>query len=66
MLPTFYLKNDIIHLFKPKNLKGKPSSICGDKTELYIMDEFFDGDINTPEDWCIALDKFKRLKNSKT
>lgn len=62
LLPTFYLKNDIIHLFKPSNLEKIPSSLYGDRTELYIMDEFFTADINTAEDWQITLDKFKRLR----
>jgi len=61
-LPICYSRNDIIYVLKPKNLYEKPSNLYGDKIELYVMDEFFNGDINTPEDWDIALDKFKRLK----
>jgi len=63
LLPVFYFKNDIIHLFKPSNLQKTPPSLCGDKTELYIMDDSFTGDINTMEEWYVTLDKFKRLKN---
>lgn len=62
LLPACYSRNDIIYVLKLKNLYEKPFNLYGDKIELYIMDEFFNADINTPEDWHIALDKFKRLK----
>jgi len=61
-LPTCYSRNDIAYVFKPKNLYETPSNLYGDKVELLEMDEFFDGDINTQEDWYMASDKFKRLK----
>ena len=62
LLPTSYSRNDIIYVLKAKNLYESPSNLYGNKIELYIMDEVFNGDINTPEDWYIALDKFKRLR----
>lgn len=65
-LPTCYSRNDIAYILKPSNLRQNPSNLYGDKVELLVMDEFFDGDINTPEDWHIAHDKFKRLQGEKT
>ncbi|MFA5853707.1 MAG: acylneuraminate cytidylyltransferase family protein [Patescibacteria group bacterium] len=59
-LPPCYSRNDIAYILKPSNLYEEPSNLYGDKVELFVMDEFFDGDINTPEDLHIALDKFRR------
>lgn len=61
-LPICYSRNDIIYILKPSNLYQKPSSLYGDKVELYVMDNFFDADINTPTDWLITEIKFKKLK----
>jgi len=62
LLPTCYSRNDVIYVLKPENLYQKTPNLYGNKIELYVMDELFNGDINTLEDWCIALDKFKRLR----
>lgn len=64
-LPPCYSRNDIAYVLKPSNLYETPSNLYGDKVELFVMDEFFDGDINTPEDWHIAHDKFRRLSASR-
>ena len=61
-LPICYSRNDIAYILKPRNLYQKPTNLYGDRVELFVMDEFFNGDINTQEDWNIALDKFRRLK----
>ncbi len=61
-LPKCYSRNDIIYVLKPGNLYERKPNLYGNKIELYIMDEFFYCDINTKEDWCIALDKFRRMK----
>lgn len=62
-LPVCYARNDIAYVIKPENLYEEPSNLYGDQVELFEMDDFFDGDINTPEDWHIAYDKFRRLHN---
>lgn len=61
-LPPCYSRNDIAFILKPSNLHQNPSNLYGDKVELFVMDESFDGDINTPEDWHVAYDKFRRLR----
>lgn len=59
-LPPCYSRNDIVYVLNPKNLYEDPSNLYGDNVELYLMDDVFDADINSEEDWHIALDKFKR------
>lgn len=61
-LPPTYLRNDIAYILKPSNLYQDPPNLYGDKVELFVMDESFDGDINTPEDLAVTHDKFKRLR----
>jgi len=61
-LPPTYSRNDIAYILKPSNLYETPSNLYGDKVELLVMDESFDGDINTPEDWYVTYDKFRRLR----
>lgn len=60
-LPEYYFRNDIAYVFKPLNLYQTPPNLYGDKVDLYVMDEIFDTDINTPEDWHITEDKLRRL-----
>ncbi|MFA6408171.1 MAG: acylneuraminate cytidylyltransferase family protein [Candidatus Paceibacterota bacterium] len=63
-LPVSYFRNDIAYVLKPSNLYQTPCNLYGDKVDLYKMDEIFDGDINTQEDWNIAEDKLRRLRSS--
>ena len=59
-LPTCYKRNDIIYILKPDNLyRGKPT-LYGNKVELYIMDEYFDVDINTEYDWLLCEFKLRQ------
>lgn len=60
-LPEYYFRNDIAYIFKPSSLYQSPPNHYGDKVDLYVMDEIFDTDINTPEDWHITEDKLRRL-----
>lgn len=64
-LPKCYSRNDVIYLLKPKNLKEKKPNLYGKKVELYEMDQFYDVDINTEEDWFLCQQKFKRLRELK-
>ncbi len=59
-LPICYSRNDIVYVINPKNLYENPPNLYGDKIELMIMDDLYDGDINSEEDWHIAHDKFRR------
>ena len=63
-LPPCYSRNDIAFIIKPSNLSQDPPNLYGDKVELLVMDETFEGDINTPEDMAVAYDKFRRLRLS--
>jgi CMP-N-acetylneuraminic acid synthetase len=64
-LPKCYIRNDIIYLLKPKNIFSKIPNLYGGKTELFIVDEYYDADINTEHDWLIAVHKFRNLKKYK-
>lgn len=59
-LPKFYTKNDIVFVLRPENLYETPSSFFGSKQKLYIMDDFFDADINTLLEWTEMEKKLKR------
>ena len=65
-LPECYLRNDIAYVFKPSNLYQTPSNLYGDTVDLYVMDEIYDTDINTQEDWHITEDKLRRLSGAVT
>jgi len=64
-LSECYFRNDVAYIFKPASLYQTPPNHYGDKVDLYVMDEIFDTDINTPEDWHIAEDKLRRLLGTK-
>ncbi|MBI2446476.1 MAG: acylneuraminate cytidylyltransferase family protein [Parcubacteria group bacterium] len=58
-----YGRNDLVYVFKPKNLFEKNSNLYGDKVELYITNPLYEADINTPEEWLMTEVKFKMLKS---
>lgn len=60
-LPPCFIRNDICFVIRPDNLRKNPPVLWGDKVDLYVMDEIFDTDINTAEDWNVTEDKFKRF-----
>ena len=60
-LPTCYFRNDVVYVMKTSNFYQTPCNLYGDKVDLYKMEEIFDTDINTPEDWNVTEDKFKRF-----
>lgn len=63
-LPLCYFRNDIVYVLKTTNLYQSPCNLYGDKVDLYKMDEIFDTDINTIEDWSVTEDKLRRLQLS--
>lgn len=65
-LPACYSRNDVIYLLKPKNLSGKKPNLYGDKVELYVMADFYNADINTPEDLFICRQKMKLLEKLRS
>lgn len=60
-LSKCFFRNDIAYVFKTSSLYQTPPNHYGDKVDLYVMDEIYDTDINTPEDWHITEDKLCRL-----
>lgn len=64
-LSLCYFRNDIVYVLRPSNLYQSPCNLYGDKINLYKMEEIFDSDINTPEDWSITEDKLRRLLATK-
>lgn len=65
LLSKYYTKNDIVFVINAKNLHGKNPNLWGEKQELYIMSDFYDADINMPEEWVLMENKFRRLKKDK-
>jgi len=65
-LSPCYFRNDIVYVLKPSNLYQSPCNLYGDKVDLYKMEDIFDGDINTAEDWSITEDKLRRLRSSSS
>lgn len=63
-LPPCYIRNDIGFVLRPDNLRQNPAVLWGDKVDLYAMDEIFDTDINTQEDWNVTEDKLRRLRGA--
>lgn len=59
-LPPCYSRNDVVYIINPANLYETPANLYGNKVELYVMDDVYDADINSEEDWHIAYDKFRR------
>lgn len=60
-LPECYFRNDVVYVMKTSNFYQTPCNLYGDKVDLYKMEEIFDTDINTAEDWSVTEDKFKRF-----
>ena len=58
-----YARNDLIYVFKPKNLFEKNSNLYGKKVELYITSPLYEADINTYDEWLMTEMKFKKLKS---
>lgn len=63
-LPPTYSRNDILYLLRPKNVYERKPNLYGKKVELYVMDDLFYSDINTPEDWLVTENKLRRLLKS--
>lgn len=64
-LPTCYIRNDLIYLLKPENLREKKPNLYGNNVELYVTENLYDADINTEDDWLDAELRFKRILRNK-
>lgn len=60
-LPICYFRNDVAYIMKPSNFYQTPCNLYGNTVDLYAMEEIFDADINTQEDWHVTEDKLRRL-----
>jgi len=65
LLPVCYSRNDVAYIFKPKNLYEGIPNLYGDKIELYVMNSFYNIDINTLEDWNYCEEKLRRYQKLK-
>jgi CMP-N-acetylneuraminic acid synthetase len=61
LLPKVYAKNGAFYLFKTDCLFRNPPSLFGDRAKLYIMSSEYNIDIDTPEDWPLAEERFKLI-----
>lgn len=64
-VPKSYFINSAIYAFKTSNLFDGHSSLWGDNTYGYVMDNKYALDIDTPEDWETAEIKMKKLLEEK-
>lgn len=60
-----YARNDLVYVFKPKNLFEKNSNLYGDKVELHVTSPLYEADINTYDEWLMTETKFKMLRSMK-
>ena len=56
-----FAKNDLVFVIRPANLAADPPSVFGARVEMLVVDRIYDGDINTQEDWDLALLTFSYL-----
>jgi CMP-N,N'-diacetyllegionaminic acid synthase len=58
---TCFAKNDLVFVIRPANVLADPPSVFGTRVEMLVVDRIYDGDINTPQDWELALLTFSYL-----
>ena len=63
-LPPAYIRNDVVYVLRPANIFANPSTLYGNRVELYRMEARFDVDINTEEDWETTLRQFLRHRDA--
>lgn len=61
-----YARNDIIYVLKPKNLYESKPNLYGEKVKLYETESFYEGDLNTSNEWIIAENLYRFIKNNIT
>lgn len=59
-----YARNDLAYIFKPQNFMDGLCSLygTGDKVKLFETPAYFDGDINTEDEWKITENLFNYLR----
>lgn len=63
LLPKYYFMNNIVFVMRAKNFLGKNPNLFGKTQTIYKMSDFYDADINTPNEWLMTEMKFKMLKS---
>lgn len=63
-LPMCYVCHGTCIVLKPDNLRSNPPVLWGTTMNFYEMEEIFDADINTQEDWNVTEDKLRRLHST--
>lgn len=63
LLPKYYFMNNIVFVMRAKNFLGKNPNLFGKTQAIYKMSDFYDADINTPNEWRMTEMKFKMLKS---
>lgn len=62
-LPETFIRNSAFYIFKPSLLFEKEPSFYGDDVRGYVMDDKYNIDIDTPEDWEEAEKKLGKIIN---
>ncbi len=65
-LPQTYIRNGYFWIFKPALLSESDPSFYGTDARGYLMDKDYDIDIDVPEDWERAEQKFQGLQRHGT
>lgn len=60
-LPKTYYRNSAIYIFKPEVLFAPEPSLYGEDVRGYVTDTKYAFDIDVPEDWEYAENKFKKI-----
>ena len=60
-LPSSYIRNSAFYIFKTKLLFEDDPSFYGNDVRGYVMDDKYNIDIDTPEDWANAENKLKNV-----
>lgn len=60
-LPKTFIRNSALYIFKPHLLFSDDPSFYGEDVRGYVMEDKFNIDIDTPEDWVVAENKLRPI-----
>ncbi|MFZ4405137.1 MAG: cytidylyltransferase domain-containing protein [Pseudobdellovibrionaceae bacterium] len=62
-----YARNDLVYVFRPENLFMPKPNLYGDGANVKLVKtpSFYDGDINSKEDWILTENLFKFLQSEE-
>ena len=64
-LPPTWSRNDVAYVLKPSNLYQEKPNLYGDRIQLSPMNDFYNADVNTENDWFITEQKIKLMQEGK-